>query len=51
MAGNTTVRVERSRDTSIHHNRLLDFARSERESETLFDGFSTSLEANGKVGI
>ncbi len=51
MASNAAVRVERSRDTSIHHNRLLDFARSERESGTLPHGFSTSLEATGKVGI
>jgi len=51
MAGNAPVRVEHSRDTSIRLNRLLDFARSERESGTLADGFSTSLEANGKVGI
>ncbi len=51
MASNVAVRVECSRDTSIRHNRLLDFARSEREGGPLAHGFSTSLEANGKVGI
>lgn len=51
MASTAAVRVERSRDTSIRHNRLLDFARSERECGTLAHGFSASLEANGKVGI